>query len=275
MLCPRRIDNEIRFGDPCEHARVRLKRNGSLLQQFDDVLRFRGSETAQVFAGEWTFYEIDILDMVAPVGIDDIRFGCENVVIGIYRHEMSVLSVCNVFDESFRQIEEYTVVRNCRVEVASHIQKTAGKNKVSYGAVGEGKGLSAFQFLSESPQFTRERLRGCRLDPRDHREQACLKFRSRALPFINDAKRIESLFFSEADRKAKVQYLDEFRPAGSKFSGHPRCILTEVGGAEAIAQETAHFSGRSAVVVTVDRERQCNLRMIDQLLRKNSRAASS
>jgi hypothetical protein len=64
-------------------------------------------------------------------------------------------------------------------------------------------------------------------------------------------------------------------PAGheARFARDPGCILAKVGGPEAVAEESPHLSRRRAIVVPVDRNRQCDITVADELARQDVRTA--
>jgi hypothetical protein len=50
-------------------------------------------------------------------------------------------------------------------------------------------------------------------------------------------------------------------------------VLAKVGRPEAVAEKSPHLSRRRAIVVPVDRDRQCDIRMADELPRQDVRTA--
>jgi hypothetical protein len=82
-------------------------------------------------------------------------------------------------------------------------------------------------------------------------------------------------FARRAIREADIEKLDELDPTRAEAAREMGGVLAKIRGSEAVAEKPPDLSGRHAVVVAVDREREPDVGTADQLLRENRRTAAT
>ena len=109
---------EIGLLDRRRQTRVQANACGPLIERTRQIRARQTAELLRILRCQPAIQQVDIIDAIAPVGVDDVLFAAEQLSVGIDGDQVRVDTVGDVLDDACGQAQQAHVVVDGWIELA-------------------------------------------------------------------------------------------------------------------------------------------------------------